>query len=94
MNYIKYLTATTCIALVIVCLHVSASGQSNENRLVSISSAGQGVRFDVAAPNAGLTITISAPDGQVFSKEFQGAVADFRLANSKGERFADGQYYY
>jgi len=75
-------------------LHVSASGQSNENRLVSISSAGQGVRFDVAAPNAGLTITISAPDGQVFSKEFQGASANFRLTDAKGERFADGQYYY
>ena len=94
MNCIKYFTTITGIALVIVCLHISASGQSTENRLVSISGAGQSVRFDVAVPHAGLTITISAPDGQVFRKEFQGGVADFRLTDEKGERLADGQYIY
>ena len=94
MNYIKYVTTITCMAVVVVCLQMSASAQS-ENKLASVSAAGQSVRFDVSSPNAGITLTIAAPDGQVFTKEIKnGSAAEFRLTDLKGERLPDGQYTY
>jgi hypothetical protein len=96
MNCIKYLTAMVLVAVVVTCLHTSASGQSvDTNKLVRINAAGQTVRWDVAAPHSELTLTISAPDGQVFSKEFKGGGgAEFTLSSLKGERFPDGTYTY
>jgi hypothetical protein len=56
---------------------------------------GSSVRFDVSGPHAAVTLTVSAPDGQVFSKEFtNGATPEFRLVDAKGERLPDGQYIY
>lgn len=97
MNYIKHVTTITCIALVIACLHNSAFGQTfdDKNKIASVSGGLQTVRFDVSAPNAGITITIAAPDGQVFTKEFKaGGNAEFALTDPKGERLPDGQYTY
>jgi hypothetical protein len=85
------------MAVVVACSHLSASGQSVEdkNKLVRLNAAGQNMRWDVAAPHSELTLTISAPDGQVFRKEFKGsASAEFKLTNLKGEGFPDGQYTY
>ena len=93
MNYRKYLTIT-CMVIVAACLHMTASGQSTD-KLVSISASGLGVRWDVTVPNAGLTVTISAPDGQVFRKDYKGGnSAQFTLTDLKGERLPDGQYSY
>src|ERR1043166_2962939 len=95
MNYLKHVFTITCMAFVVACLQMSAAGQSAENKLASLSASGQSVRFDVAAPNAGITITIAAPDGQVLTKEIKsGSVAEFRLVDRKGERLPDGQYTY
>src|SRR5436190_5000288 len=54
-------------------LHVSVLGQSAEdkNRIASVVASGSSVRWEVMAPNSGLTVTVSAPDGQVFRKEFK-----------------------
>ena len=81
-------------ALAVVCLHVSAWGQSDDKRIANVSASGLSVRWDVSASNAGLTLTISAPDGQVFSKEFKSSPAEFRLTDSLGEKLPDGQYTY
>ncbi|MGH9932214.1 MAG: tail fiber domain-containing protein [Pyrinomonadaceae bacterium] len=84
------------IMFVFACLCVHVSGQSAEdrNKIATISATGSSVRWDVAIPNAGLTITVSAPDGRVFRKEFRtGAAAEFMLSN-KTERLPDGQYTY
>lgn len=95
MNYIKYVTTITCMAFVVACLQISAAGQSAENRIASLNASGQSVRFDVSAPNAGITITIAAPDGQVLTRELKtGSSAEFRLTDKKGERLPDGQYTY
>ncbi|HSD46093.1 MAG TPA: tail fiber domain-containing protein [Pyrinomonadaceae bacterium] len=56
---------------------------------------GSSVRWDVSGPHAAVTLTVSSPDGQVFSKEFASGVApEFRLTDAKGERLPDGQYIY
>ena len=95
MNYIKYVTTITCMAFVVACLQISVAGQSAENKVASLSASGLSVRFDVTAPNAGITITIAAPDGQVLSKEIKtGSTAEIRLTDRKGERLPDGQYTY
>jgi len=70
-----------------------ALGQATD-RGVTLSGSGLNVKWDVAVPHSELTLTISAPDGQVFRKEFKGRSAEFTLTDSKGERFADGQYSY
>ncbi len=92
----KSLIPMICTLFVVACLYVSVSGQAMEgNKLATVSGAGASVRWDVAAPNAGLTLTISAPDGRVFRKEFRsGAPADFNLADKDGNKMPDGQYTY
>jgi len=82
---------------VVASLHTSASGQTTEDksRLAAINGNGSSVRWDVAAPNAGLTLIVSAPDGRVFSKNFKGgSSANFSIADAQGERLPDGQYTY
>jgi hypothetical protein len=71
-----------------------AFGQDDKNKGVTISGSGSSVRWEVAVPHTELTLTISAPDGQVFRKEFKGSAAEFSLTDKKGERLADGQYSY
>src|SRR5687767_14542374 len=91
------LPAVLCMVFVVACLHVSASGQSTEdsNKLATISGSGSSVRWDVAVPYSSLTMTVSAPDGRVFRKDFRGGTSpQFTLVDSKGERLPDGQYTY
>jgi hypothetical protein len=96
MKNLKTLFAVLCMALVAVCLHATALGQSpdDKGKVASMTANGLSIRWEVAAPNAGLTLTISAPDGQVFRKEFRDGSAEFKLTDNKGERLADGQYTY
>ena len=97
MKSLKCLTLVLCMIFVVTCLHVSVSGQSAEdkNKLAAISSMGSSVRWDVAAPNSGVTMTIAAPDGRVFRKEFPaGSSPEFTLIDKQGERLPDGPYTY
>ena len=93
----KCLTLVLCTLFVVAYLHVSVSGQSAEdrNKLASMSSMGSSVRWDVAAPNSGVTMTVLAPDGRVFRKEFKaGASPEFTLTDRHGETLPDGPYAY
>ncbi|HKY28291.1 MAG TPA: tail fiber domain-containing protein [Pyrinomonadaceae bacterium] len=92
MKNLKSPLIMLCMVLIVVCFHVSAWGQSE--KIANVSSSGLSVRWDVSAPNAGLTLTVSAPDGQVFRKEFKGSPAEFRLVDNRGEKLPDGQYTY
>jgi endosialidase-like protein len=87
----KTLFSALCIALIAACFHATALGQ---NKVASMTASGGSVRWDVTASNAGLTVTISAPDGQVFRKESREGSAEFKLVDDKGERLPDGQYTY
>ena len=97
MKNLKYITSIFSMPLMVVCLYISASGQTAEdmNRLATISGAGSSVRWDVSAANAGGTVTILAPDGRVFRREFKsGAPAEFVLLDLEGNRLPDGTYTY
>ena len=93
MKKLTSVHAIVRVVLVVACLQVLALGQATD-RGVTLSGSGLSVKWDVAVPHSGLTLTISAPDGQVFRKEFKGRFAEFTLTDPKGERFADGQYSY
>src|SRR5687768_16899671 len=96
MKKIDSLRVFLCMVFVVACLQISASGQSADDRnFAAISGSGSSVRWDVAAPYSSLTMTVSAPDGRVFRKEFQGGTSpQFTLIDNKGERLPDGPYTY
>jgi Chaperone of endosialidase len=95
MKNLKHLPSMLSIVFVVACLNASVLGQSSEDKFATISGFGSSVRFDVAAPHSAVTLTVLAPDGQTFTKEFQhGSSPEFRLTEQKGERLPDGQYIY
>lgn len=96
MKNFRSLHAIVRVILVIACFQmlVLAQALDDKNKGVTISSSALNVKWDVAVPHSELTLTISAPDGQVFRKEFKGRAAEFSLSNLKGETFPDGQYSY
>jgi hypothetical protein len=97
MKISRSLTLMLCTIFVVSCLYVSVSAQSTEdrNKLAAVTAAGSSVRWDVAVPHAGLTITILAPDGRVFRQEYKsGATVEFMLSDKEGNRLPDGQYAY
>jgi hypothetical protein len=72
-------------------LSTAALGQANENNFANVTSIGSGVRFDVAGANGGWTLTVNAPDGRSFSKDYRGASADFTVTDKS---LPDGVYTY
>lgn len=95
MKNLKSLLTTLSILIVVVCVQVAAFGQDEKNKLATLAAGGSSVRWDVAASHAGGTLTISAPDGRVFSKQFKGGGSpDFNITDKQGERLPDGQYNY
>jgi hypothetical protein len=97
MKNLKSLFPALSVLIVLTCLHVSAFAQSAENgsHIAIARAMGSTIRWDVSAQNAGVTLTVSAPDGRIFRKEFRaGAAAEFALADKAGSRLPDGQYTY
>ena len=79
--------------LVMAGLWSAAFGQTNENSLANVSAAGAAIRFEVTVPNAGLSLTITAPDGRSFTKDYKsGASPEFTLNEKLG--LPDGSYGY
>ena len=90
----KYLPSMFSIVFVIACLSVAALGQSGD-QIANPNSAGSSIRWDIKAIHSAATLTVIAPDGEAFTKEFQGGnVPEFSLTTKKGERLPDGQYTY
>ena len=85
------------LMVLVACLGISALGQTVEdkNKIATITSSGSAVRWEMGAPFSALTMTISAPDGRVFRKEFKaGTAPEFTIIDDQGERLPDGQYTY
>ena len=91
MKNVTHLPSMLRIVFVVLCFNVFALGQSE---VAKVSGLGSTVRFDVGVPHAAVTLSVSTPDGEVITKEFQsGNTAEFKLIQ-KGERLPDGQYTY
>jgi hypothetical protein len=89
MKNVKTFAVVVFASLVLVCLQ-SVAVQAQ--KLANVSSKGSSVRWEVAAQHAGLTVTISAPDGQVYQKEFPaGASPEFILSDKEGNVLPDGR---
>jgi hypothetical protein len=97
MKILKHLPSVLSIGFVILGLNILVLGQSNQNKkdFASINGQGSSIRFDVSAPHSAVTLTVLAPDGQAFTKEFKaGNSPEFGLITAKGERLPDGEYTY
>jgi hypothetical protein len=83
------------VFVIVSCNAALAQSDDRNNQFASVTGMGSSVRWDVAGSHAAVTLTVAAPDGQVFSKEFSaGTAPEFRLTDVKGERLPDGQYTY
>ena len=92
MKTVKIFSFVVFASLILACLQTVAV---QAQKLGNISSKGSSVRWEVAAQNAGVTLTISAPDGQVYRKEFPaGTSPEFILSDQDGNRLSDGTYTY
>ncbi|HKO97173.1 MAG TPA: tail fiber domain-containing protein [Pyrinomonadaceae bacterium] len=96
MKNLRFVPTMVGIVVVLACVNTSVSAQSaisEDRRIAAVNSAGLSVRWDMTAP-ATTTLTISSPDGRVFSREFgAGTSPEFTLMD-QGERLPDGQYFY
>jgi hypothetical protein len=73
----------------------AVSWDSKETTVASMTSAGSSIRWDAKTSYATATLTVSAPDGRVFTREFKsGSAIDFTLSDNDGARLPDGVYSY
>src|ERR1051325_1637417 len=78
--------------VIVVSLQICAFGQT-DSKVAVASASGLNVRWDVAGSQSGVTMTITAPAGRVFQKEYKaGALPEFTATDKNGERLPDGQY--
>jgi hypothetical protein len=92
MKYPRILTLMSLAVLLVVGLWSAAFGQSNDGNLANVIGGGSSVRFEVVAQNAGVTLTITAPDGRSFTKEYKaGSSPGFEFGDRS---LPDGSYGY
>ncbi|HEY6045961.1 MAG TPA: hypothetical protein VIU65_05115, partial [Pyrinomonadaceae bacterium] len=80
-------------ALIFACLQTAVLGQTAKDKLANVAGGGSSVRWDVSVSNSGGSLTISAPDGRVFYKEFRaGAAPEITLSDKQFDGLPDGTY--
>ncbi|MDX6304531.1 MAG: hypothetical protein QOI77_1500 [Blastocatellia bacterium] len=94
MKYQKSLVVVLFVAAAFVCLQTAALGQG-ASQTANLRAEGMGVRFDSSIQHTSATLTISAPDGTVYRREFgAGAVPSFALFDKAGAALGNGTYTY
>lgn len=82
-------------ALVIAFQAIALSQTTNEGKLANMTAGGSSIRWDVLVANAGATLTIAAPDGRSFRRDFKaGTSPEFSISDRQLESLADGTYNY
>ena len=85
--------ALTIFAAALAAISASAAlGQSGDGNLANVIGGGSSVKFDVVAQNAGVSLTVIAPDGRSFTKEYRGGASPVFDLSDKG--LPDGTYSY
>jgi hypothetical protein len=93
MKNLKHLRSVLGILLVVTSFNVLVLGQSDKD-LATVTNLGSSIRFDVSASHATVTLSVLAPDGRAYSKEFKaGTTPEFRISDAK-EKYPDGEYSY
>jgi hypothetical protein len=98
MKNLNCFAAIVMAALLLTTFEVTAraqGGSQDARDFANISSAGSSVRFDVKVQHSEVSLTVAAPDGRVFRKEFKGSASpEFSITDEQGERLPDGHYSY
>ena len=91
-----FFTAVIFAALALACLQTAALGQAaNDGNLANVTGGGSSIRWDVVGQNNGGNLTITAPDGRVFYREFKaGGSPEITLGDRQLEKLPDGSYGY
>jgi hypothetical protein len=93
MKNLRPLPSLTAAVFLLVCLHVSALGQSGD--IARVSASGDTVRWDITVPYSAATLTVSGPSCGVIRKEFkEGTTPTFTVYDRNGNKLPDGQYNY
>ena len=92
MKHPRTFALVTFVVLLMAGLSSAAFSQSNDGNLANVIGGGSSVRFEIVAQNAGVTLTITAPDGRSFTKEFKaGSSPGFEFSDKS---LPDGSYGY
>ena len=97
MKNLKSLLTLMSAVLVLACMTAPVCAQATDEdpKVAAISASGSLVRWQVAAPYVSITITVAAPDGQVFRRQLkEGASTEFALFDKEGKPLPDGAYTY
>lgn len=91
----KTVRVLACL-LFAMCASVGALAQSSRvDSVAAVSADRTEVRWQPQVEFGRLILTVSAPSGEVFRKEFEGdAIPSFKLTDDKGFSLADGHYTY
>ena len=93
MKNLKHLPSMLGILFVVTCFNVLVMAQSDKD-FASVTSLGSSVRFDVKAEYDTVTLSVLAPDGRAYSREYKpGTSPEFRLGDTR-EKYPDGEYSY
>jgi hypothetical protein len=95
MKSLRVFTLAVFAVLTLVCTQATALGQAKDN-LANLSGGGASVRWEVLVANSGVSLTISAPDGRSFHKDYEagGASPEFSISDRQLEGLPDGNYTY
>ena len=93
----KMIRSLVFVSLVVCWLGISgmAQVQKVDEPIAAIASGSAEIRFQPQVAYGRLILTVSAPSGEVFRKEFEGdATPSFKFIDDKGLNLPDGHYTY
>ena len=96
MKKLRPFAAAFLAAAVVTCLSVSVAAQTaSDGNLASVAGGGSSARWEIAATNAGGTLTISFPDGRSMRKTFRaGDSPQVTIGDKYFDNLPDGVYTY
>jgi hypothetical protein len=83
--------------VLVFCFGISGLAQSlrTDDPIASVAADSTEIRFQPRVEYARLILTVSTPDGEVFSKEFEaGTLPSLKLIDDSGVKLSDGHYVY
>ena len=94
MKKLRPIASAIFAVAVVACFAISATGQT-EGNIANVTGGGSTARWDIAAANAGGTLTISFPDGRSIRKSFRsGGSPHITIGDKYFEAPPDGVYAY
>src|SRR5258707_15595209 len=83
--------------VLVFCFGISGLAQflKIEDPIAAVAADSAEIRFQPRVEYARLTLRVSTPDGEVFSREFEaGTIPSFKLIDDNGQKLPDGHYVY